>query len=194
MKKILVLYVAYTGIVCIAPANAEEVYWFSEGSLVGQSSCEAGGDITVPDAPYKYGYRFVNWVPISVYDMTTLNTTENSTVYSYSASTSTPVRTKFSYGTVLTLPLCSSTTNTVFAADPGRLDTRTDSGGYCYCRIVGFIPAGQTDVYSPESSSWEFRATYYYNQLDRCIGACPQDCAKTLGSTQNFRVALYGVN
>jgi len=192
MKKFIAFI--FCGITFACIANAEELYWFSDGTLANRSSCEPGGDITTPNGPYKYGYRFIEWAPMTVYDITTLDTTENSTNYSYSNNTSTPVRTRFSYGTVLSMPLCSNTTNTNFITNPHNLNTRADSGGYCYCRIIGFIPDGETNVYAPVSSSWQYRNTYYYNMLDRCIGACPQDCAKTLGSTQTFRAALYGAS
>lgn len=183
----------FCGIAFACTANAEEVYWFSDGTLANRSSCEPGGDITTPNGPYKYGYRFIEWAPMTVYDITTLDTTENSTNY---VTANNQWRVKFSYGTVLGLSLCQSVTQAQFIAG-ATLNPDQPSGVNCYCRVIGFIPDGETNIYAPSYSAWGWARTGYYDYTagnDNCKNRCLPNCASYVGSTATLRAALYGAS
>ena len=60
MKKFFVLLcVPFVG---IAHATTVNIDWLMDGSTYAQTTCETGGNFTVPStAPTKYGYHFVGW-------------------------------------------------------------------------------------------------------------------------------------
>lgn len=188
MKKIFVLLVA----LFVHTASAEDVYWFSDGVYFNKSTCASGDDIITPDGPYKYGHRFVNWEPATQYDMTTLDTTENSTNY---VTANSQWRVAFSYGTVLGVSLCQSITQDQFIAG-AVLNPDSPGGKNCYCRVIGFIPSGETDVYQPLISVWGFARTGYYDYNagnDNCRKNCLPNCAQYVATTPSLRSTIYGM-
>ena len=60
MKKFFVLLcVPFVG---IAHATTVNIDWLMDGSTYAQTTCETGGNFTVPTpTPTKYGYHFVGW-------------------------------------------------------------------------------------------------------------------------------------
>ena len=45
----------------ISHAETFNQYWYVENNTPIQTTCETGGDITLPAAPTKYGYDFIGW-------------------------------------------------------------------------------------------------------------------------------------
>ena len=45
----------------ISHAETFNQYWYVENNTPIQTTCETGGDITLPTAPTKYGYDFIGW-------------------------------------------------------------------------------------------------------------------------------------
>ena len=47
---------------CIgAHAATETINWYMDGNTYATTQCETGGDIILPQTPYKYGYTFNGW-------------------------------------------------------------------------------------------------------------------------------------
>ncbi len=44
-----------------AYAATETINWFVDGGVYATTTCESGGDITLPPTPTKYGYTFQGW-------------------------------------------------------------------------------------------------------------------------------------
>ncbi len=43
-------------------AETETIHWYAEnGAAYATTTCESGGDIILPQTPYKYGYTFQGW-------------------------------------------------------------------------------------------------------------------------------------
>ena len=49
----------------ISHAETFNQYWYVENNTPIQTTCETGGDITLPAAPTKYGYDFIGWEKLS---------------------------------------------------------------------------------------------------------------------------------
>ena len=59
MKKLLVFIGAmFCG---VAYADTETINWYVDDSTYATTTCQTGGDITLPAAPTKYGYTFQGW-------------------------------------------------------------------------------------------------------------------------------------
>lgn len=178
---------------CSCVVYGEETYWNvyddTSGSFsVTSVSCESGGDITTPESPYKYGYRFVGWQPAESFDMSTLDGTETSSSFSYNGRM---WFVGFSFGVVFGQSLCSSTTRAEFGT--GVLNTTQESGGQCYCRGLGIVPSGTNTAYV-NMSKWRFGKETYYNTVSRCIPGGSEDCSKYCADNvkANGFVYVYG--
>ena len=72
MKKIIFLLTAI--FICItAHAKTETINWYMDGTLYDTTTCQTGGDITLPQTPTKYGYTFQGWaeyIPIEYLEST----------------------------------------------------------------------------------------------------------------------------
>ena len=44
-----------------AHAETETINWYMDDNVYATTTCESGGDITLPTAPTKYGYTFQGW-------------------------------------------------------------------------------------------------------------------------------------
>ena len=177
---------------CSCVVYGEETYWNvydgTSGSFsVTSVSCESGGDITTPESPYKYGYRFVGWQPAESFDMSTLDAEENASAQ-YVESTF--WRLTFTYGTVYGNSLCSSTTYTQFASGQ-QLNTTYVSDGYCYCRVYGFVPDGETDMRAQSILRWVASG---YPYLAYCGSNCASYCASRASSDVAVRRGLYAID
>lgn len=56
-----------------AHADTETINWYMDNNIYATTTCESGGDITLPTAPTKYGYTFQGWssyVPIEYLEST----------------------------------------------------------------------------------------------------------------------------
>lgn len=56
-----------------AHADTETINWYMGDNVYATTTCESGGDITLPTAPTKYGYTFQGWsgyVPIEYLEST----------------------------------------------------------------------------------------------------------------------------
>ena len=60
MKKLLSFIFAIC-ICSVANAATETMNWYSDSQLYSTTTCESGGDITLPQTPTKYGYTFQGW-------------------------------------------------------------------------------------------------------------------------------------
>lgn len=47
----------------VAHADTETINWYMDDNVYATTTCESGGDITLPTAPTKYGYTFQGWKP-----------------------------------------------------------------------------------------------------------------------------------
>ena len=45
----------------VAHADTETINWYMGDNVYATTTCESGGDITLPTAPTKYGYTFQGW-------------------------------------------------------------------------------------------------------------------------------------
>jgi len=60
MKKLLV-FVGLIFVSVVASATTVNINWLMDGDIYAQTSCETGGNFTLPTTPTKYGYHFVGW-------------------------------------------------------------------------------------------------------------------------------------
>lgn len=59
MRRLIILFcVVFCG---AAYAATETINWFVDGGVYATTTCESGGDITLPPTPTKYGYTFHGW-------------------------------------------------------------------------------------------------------------------------------------
>ncbi len=59
MRRLIILFgVLFCG---AAYAATETINWFVDGGVYATTTCESGGDITLPPTPTKYGYTFHGW-------------------------------------------------------------------------------------------------------------------------------------
>ena len=57
----------------VAHADTETINWYMDNNVYATTTCESGGDITLPTTPIKYGYTFQGWsgyVPIEYLEST----------------------------------------------------------------------------------------------------------------------------
>lgn len=45
----------------VAYADTETINWYMDDNVYATTTCESGGDITLPTTPTKYGYTFQGW-------------------------------------------------------------------------------------------------------------------------------------
>ena len=189
MKRIIFLLTAIF-VSTFAYAQTETTNWYIDTEVYQTTTCESGGDITVPTEPTKYGYTFQGWIP-AVYDISTLDKSINGTSYTYDNSKKI-WRVIFPYGAVYGESLCSPT------AAPGsnwytiddELDTETGSGRYCWCRVTEFIPTGSRIIYEPKSSLWTFLGSR--GSASNCTYDCPRDCGPAVRDGVALRAGLFG--
>ena len=176
MPKYLIMSLCLIMICIGANADTITLSWAdTDNTIMTTSTCESGGDVTVPaTAPTKRGHTFNGWV-VALYDFSTLDYsisttwdatharwkpingssgylmqsefgTENSSDLSNGEWADT-----FSYGTVIGNALCSTTSGTwATAGTPAN-----DGGQYCWCMATGYQPADSDVVYTPNSPlSW----------------------------------------
>lgn len=60
MKKFLICLLGVF-ICLLAHAATETINWFVDGNTYATTTCQTGGDITLPTTPTKYGYTFQGW-------------------------------------------------------------------------------------------------------------------------------------
>ena len=186
MKKILLFLGAM--FVCTAHAQTETTKWYIDGNLYATTSCESGGDITMPEPPERFGSIFQGWMP-AVYDMSTLDTSINFTTSGYDLYKTVST---FSYGKVYGEVLCSSTSEQAFNTT-GDINTEPDSGGYCYCRVTEFIPTDSNVVYSPKVSRWVYAGKLNSAASCSAPNACSYVCCSGIDRNATFRAKMYGV-
>ena len=173
------------------------------------NSCTYGTGINLPTNPTKTGYKFTGWKVVPQYDFSTLPTDipqRSCGRYSkgYDSSIETEVcgwgengectsdfddlninewKTTCGFGTVYGMALCSST------AGGGALQAGTPSestpGGYCWCKVTGFIPTGQTIKYKSTNTPWVALGPY-----TNCLSSCIVQCQPTVNQT--YRAILFG--
>ena len=168
-----------------ALADTQTTKWYIDGRLYETTSCETGGDITLPTLPERFGHTFQGWEP-AIYDMSTLDTSINGTTYSRNESTHS-WNTTFSYGIVYGASLCSPTSNNVYSQNDTGLDTTTGEGRYCYCRVTEFIPSGSDKIYEPVASRWVFRNDR--GSASNCAGNCAITVATASRATRRCALA-----
>ena len=185
MKRLYLLCTFLIGTVCYA--DTETTKWYIDGQLYATTTCESGGDITLPTAPEQAGYAFDGWTP-AIYDISTLDKSINGTSATRDESQH-RWRVEFSYGVVSGRSLCSSTS----AAQVENINTTNNSGGYCWCRAEDFIPAGSDIIYEVASPRW---VNHIYNagnmNLNLCKGYCANMCSNEVRDTASFRGDLFG--
>ena len=60
LKKILICLLCM--FICVlGKAATETINWYVDGNTYATTTCQTGGDITLPTAPTKYGYTFQGW-------------------------------------------------------------------------------------------------------------------------------------
>ena len=186
LKRIIVCFVMmcfYYG----AFADQQTSYWYANGNLHETTSCESGDDTSVPNAPHRQGYQFVGWEPAQTYDITTLDA---SIATSATGNAGDLWFATFNYGKIIGDSLCSDSTQAQF--NVGVLNKTPDSGGMCYCHILGFIPNGETNVRSPISEHWVYSANL--NSADNCSVYCKTYCPSVYGiQNQTKRQDLYTI-
>lgn len=170
-------------------ADTETINWYVDGTDYTTTTCQSGGDVTLPAAPTKTGYTFVGW-QTALYDFSTLDYTVNGNSSSGSGKR---WRIKFPYGAVYGEALCSPTSNDEWYTNT-QLDTTTGEGKYCWCRMTEFIPSGSDIIYGPLSSPpWIFNSSYNVSLPANCAGYCAMTCANWFINNASNRRALFGV-
>ena len=187
MKRIIFLLTAIF-VSTFAYAQTETTNWYIDTEVYQTTTCESGGDITVPTEPTKYGYTFQGWIP-AVYDMSTLDKSINGTSSTNSGKN---WRVIFPYGAVYGVSLCSPTpqpgTSWYTIDDP--VDTETGSGRYCWCRVTEFIPTGSRIIYEPKSSLWAFARDF--GSASACASNCSYYCGHDVRNYVALRAGLFG--
>ncbi|MBQ7409446.1 MAG: InlB B-repeat-containing protein [Alphaproteobacteria bacterium] len=59
MKRFIVFLLLF--FCSAAHADTETINWYMDDNIYATTTCESGGDITLPTAPTKYGYTFQGW-------------------------------------------------------------------------------------------------------------------------------------
>ena len=60
MKRLFVLL--FSLLLCnVSYADTETINWYVDGTSYATTTCQTGGDIILPNTPYKYGYTFQGW-------------------------------------------------------------------------------------------------------------------------------------
>lgn len=192
MKRFIFLLLVPIHVTVLAQTETTE--WWVNGEVYATTSCEIGGDISVPEPPQKKGYTFQGWEN-ATYDISTLDTSKSGYGHVYNGK---KYRVSFAYGTIYGEWLCSSTTPSTaswYTTTPEELDTTTGSGGNCYCRIFEFIPSGSSKIYETPLTSWIYFLTYNTETLCSQGGNnCSYQCVSSLLSNSSKRAALYRAN
>ena len=58
----------------VSYADTETINWYIDGTNYTSTTCQSGGDVTLPAAPTKTGYTFVGWQS-AVWDFSSLDYT-----------------------------------------------------------------------------------------------------------------------
>ena len=184
MKKILVFLVMM--VVGASYADTETVNWYKDGAVYDTTTCQTGGDITVPTAPTKRGYVFNGWV--FVYDFSTLDASilGDSTTSNNSTKTWTIT---FSYGTIYGKSMCS----TDGGSSGGLKDVLSEEvDRNCWCKVTGYKPTDFTQVYeSVHSLKWMFVG--HINNASQCSGMCATQCAARIVNNSSYLRNLFGI-
>lgn len=219
MKKISVLLsLLFCG---FAYAATETINWYVDNNVYDTTTCESGDDVILPTPPTPpYGYTFHGWAELLLYDMSTLDTSIHGDVYyAHTATTICQYRTynagvsqqqactlsdysdlalrewkvQFSYGWVRGEAACSATAGTAVGevGNPDLSDP-VNGGKYCWCRVTGFIPVGESVVYTPIFSSWAFRSEMSISPYD-CATYCADHCGGRVLGNSLLRAGLYGL-
>ena len=187
MKKLLmIVFVMFGG---ASYADTETINWYVDDSVYTATTCEIGGDITLPAAPPKRGYNFTGWL-VLVYDFSTLDADIGGSSYTQSAESKT-WHVVFSYGTVFGKSLCSQTSGSYAVAgvpdESGDGDTRN-----CWCKATGYKPAGDNNIYENVSPiMWVFDPAR--QSASDCASYCASGCANRVMSRLDFRRAIFGI-
>ena len=173
---------------CTSYADTETINWYVDGSVYNTTSCQSGGNVTLPAQPSKTGYTFVGW-QVALYDFSTLDPSVAGTNHTYNTSAYT-WSTTFPYGVVAGTALCSITPGTYAVA--GTPDESTSGGQYCWCKAKTYTPDGSNIAYENTlSSAWQ------YNRDTGSASVCASNCAHYCGYYvklyPDFRQAMFGV-
>jgi len=176
----------------IAPvfADTETINWYVDGNVYNTSTCQSGGNVTLPaTAPTKRGHTFVGW-EVALYDFSTLDTSIDGTTYNYSETNKT-WNTTFPYGIIYGRALCSKTSGSFAVAG-----TPDESGNgvtrYCWCMASTYKNTSNNVIYEPTSSlSWVF--SLVNDSAFACASFCAAYCGDRVRYNSNFRRAVFGV-
>lgn len=158
--------------------ETETTQWYIDGELYATTTCESGGDITMPTLPERFGYNFDGWMP-AIYDISTLDASINGSTVS---SGGTKWNVTFSYGTLYGEILCSNKAD----YDVDQPGTQR-SGNNVWCRITHFQPTGSDIIYEPVPSKWVYYGTSSYCSYNN-IG---EMCASPIKTNTTYRQKLF---
>lgn len=186
MKKILaVLSLIFS---TVSYADTETIKWYVDGSVYNTTTCQSGGNVTLPTQPSKPGYTFLGWI-VALHDFSTLDSDVEGTNHTHNASAYTWATT-FPYGIVSGIALCSITGGSYPVA--GTPDESTGSGQYCWCKATAYTPSSSNIAYENTSSSaWVFLDTYSW--VSDCARNCAGYCGNNVRYYAAFRRAMFGV-
>jgi uncharacterized repeat protein (TIGR02543 family) len=176
-------------ITTVSYADTETIKWYVDGNVYNTTTCQSGGNVTLPTQPSKPGYTFVGW-QVALYDFSTLDPSVAGTNYTYNASTMTWA-TIFPYGLVSGKAVCSITPGTYAVA--GTPDESTGGGQYCWCKATAYTPSGSNIAYENSSSSaWVFNDAY--GTASECASSCASYCGNRVQTrAAAFRRTVFGV-
>ena len=188
MKKLLI----FLGMMAMGAANAdtETINWYVDGSVYNTTSCQSGGNVTLPAQPSKTGYTFVGW-EIALYDFSTLDPSVAGNGYTQSAANRTWATT-FDYGTVSGVSLCSVTGGTFAVAGTPDESTTGEGTRYCWCKATGYTPSGSNVVYENTSSS-AWVSSGGRGSASDCASLCASLCGSAVQYNADFRRSVFGV-
>ena len=191
--------------------NVIPIRWYNGNTLIETNTCTYGGELNIPNSPQRTGYTFRGWrvrpqmdfstIPTNVAgiefwsksrdtdgsdrchhgtknDSASLGCTKNQNFsdlqqYEWKAS--------FTHGMVYGMAKCSSDSGT--ENQPGNPSNK--NGKYCWCKVTGYRPTGQTTLYGPSlNMHWMYNgelqsSTYCSSYL------CARYCAQFLINNYN---------
>lgn len=170
----------------VAFGATETINWYVGGNLYDTTTCESGGDITLPTAPTKYGYTFQGWA-----DYTPIEYLESTGTQWINPNIQMNQNTKFVFDVT-----ASNITNTIIIGVGGTNDDRLASfragGSYSYFSVI----RNQT-TYTPcnmpiDTNRHIFTMDIYNNkvQIDNCLMNIPKEYPST-GSSYNMYIGVY---
>jgi len=186
MKRLLLLLsLIFT---TVSYGDTETIKWYVDGGVYSTTTCQSGGNVTLPSQPSKPGYTFLGWI-VALHDFSTLDPSVAGTNYTYNALAVTWA-TIFPYGLVSGKAVCSITPGTYAVA--GTPDESTSGGQYCWCKATAYTPSGSNIAYENSSSS----ALVFSDDIgsaSKCASRCADHCGTYVQINDVFRRAVFGV-